>query len=186
MVCCFLVLDLFVFREMLDHFVQRSPAEHVRRGKGEGIAQTERIEIIDVVVHALMIDLVDHQNNGLAAFAQHRGHVFVVGSHAGAAIGEKEDDVAGVDRDFGLTAHLLEQNIICFRFDSAGVDQRKFVIEPFAVCINAVAGYAGCILHNGNAAACNFVKEGRFAYIRAADDRDKGFGHGYSSVPRRA
>ena len=183
----FFVLGLLVLREMLDHFIQQiAKTEHVGRGNGEGIAQTERVEIVDVVVHALIIDLVDHQNDRLAALAQHGGNVFVVSGHAGAAVGKKENHIAGVDGDFGLTAHLLEQDIVRARLDAAGVDQGEFVVEPFAIRVDAVARHAGGILHDRDAPPRDFVKEGRFAHVRAADDRDKGFGHAYSSVPRRA
>ena len=182
-----LVFDLLVLREMLDHFIQQiAQTEHVGRGDGEGIAQTERVEIVDVVVHALIIDLVDHQNDRLAALAQHGGNVFVVSGHAGAAVGKKENHIAGVDGDFGLTAHLLEQDIVRARLDAAGVDQTELSPAPFALAVDAVARDARGILHDRDAPPRDFVKEGRFAHVRAADDRDKGFGHVYSSVPRRA
>ena len=181
------VLGLLILREMLDHFIQQiAQTEHVGRGDGEGITQTERVEIVDVVVHALIIDLVDYQNDRLAALAQHGGDVFVVSGHAGAAVGKKENHIAGVDGDFSLTTHLLEQDIVRARLDAAGVDQGEFVVEPFAIRIDAVARHAGGILHDRDAPPRDFVKKGRFAHVRAADDRDKGFGHAYSSVPRRA
>ena len=184
----FFFVLLIVIGKILDHFIEQvAQTEHVGRGNGEGIAQTERIEVINGVVHALMIDFIDDQNDRLVAFAQHGGDILVVCRQSGASVGKKENDVTGVDGDFRLTAHLLEQDVVRARLDSAGIDEREFVVEPFTVCVNAVTGDTGRILYDGDTASRDFVEKGRFADVRATDDRNKGLCHGdYSSVPRRA
>ena len=167
-----------VFREEADHLVQQLAQSHqVDGGNRERIAQTQIVELVNRVVHADVINLVDNQNDRLAALAQHDGDFLVVGSHACAPIRKEEDDVAGFDGDFRLTAHLLEHDVVGFGFDTAGIDQGELVVEPFAVRVDAVAGYAGRILDNGDALLGDLVKESRFADVRSADDGNKRFCH---------
>ena len=169
---------ILVLREAADHLIEQvAQAQHVRGGDGKRIAQAQRVEVVHRVAHLLIVDLVDHQNDRLVAAAQHGRHVLIIRRQPRASVGEEEDDVARLDGDLRLTAHLFEQDVVRARLDAAGVDQREFVVQPLAVRVDAVAGDAGGVLHDGDAPSGDLVEEGGFADVRPADHGDKGFSH---------
>ena len=84
------------------------------------------------------------------------------------------DEAAG---DFGLAAHLGEQHIVAVRVNAAGVDEREAAVLPLHISIDAVAGHAGGILHNGDALSGDSVEKSGFADVGAANDGNKRLRH---------
>ena len=147
--------------KVTDHFVKQiAQPQHVGRRDRKRLSQPQGIKIIDRIVHARMIHLVDNQDDGFAASAKHGGHILIIGGQSSAPVGKKEDDVTCVDGHLCLGAHLLEQDVVCARVDAAGVNEREFAVQPLTVRINAVPRHTGSILYDGDPVAGNSVKEG--------------------------
>lgn len=151
-----------------------------------GLADAERIKVVDIVAHVGRVHLVDHEQHRFLGAPQHVGHVHVVRGHAGAPVDKKEDDVTGFHGDFRLFAHLGKQHVVRARVNAAGIDQRKLMGQPFHVRVDAVARNAGRIFNDGNAPSGDAVKKCRFTDVGTSHDGDQGFCHDYPSKPRSA
>ena len=156
---------------------QIAEVEHIDAGDADGVAQAELIEIVDFVLHAHVVDLVDHQHDRLAGAAEHIGDGLVVGGESLPAVHEEQYHVAGLYGDFGLPAHLLEQRIVACGVYAAGIDHCKAVVLPFAVGVHAVARHAGRILDDGDAPSRHFIEKRRFADVRPSHDGHERFCH---------
>ena len=81
-----------------------------------------------------------------------------------------------------LLAHEGQDLAVGARLDAAGIDEREFAAAPLAFAVNAVAGHAGRVLHDGQAAAAELIEEHGLADVRPAHDRNQGSGHDYPSL----
>ena len=91
------------------------------------------------------------------------------------AVHEKHDDIRHVYGHIYLLFHLGVQSILTRRVDAAGIDEGKGMSAPFHIGIDAVAGHAGGILHDGDPAAHHTVEKGGFPYIWAAHNGHQRF-----------
>ena len=124
-----------------------------------------------------MVNLVDDQQDGLLRLAQQVGDFAVVVGQPVAAVGEEADNIRCIHGDFGLAAHLGEQHIVAARVNAAGVDEREAAVLPLHISIDAVAGHAGGILHNGDALSGDSVEKSGFTDVGAANDGNKRLRH---------
>ena len=92
-------------------------------------------------------------------------------------VAHKDDDVRRLDGDLRLCFHFLENDIVCFRFDTTRVDQNDRLAVPFRFIVDSVACNARDIFHDGDARTCDLVKKRALADIRSADDRRNGLCH---------
>ena len=160
-----------------DGLQQVAQTQHVRGADGNRVAQPQLVELIDVVIHADVVNLVDNKQDGLLRLAQQVGNFAVVVGQPIAAISKEADNIRRIHGDFGLAAHLGEQHIVAVRVNAAGVDEREAAVLPLHISIDAVAGHAGGILHNGDALSGDSVEKSGFADVGAANDGNKRLRH---------
>ncbi len=147
------------------------------------VAQTQIVELIELRRGLTGgIQLVHGQHDGLFCPLEHGGHLLIGGGDAGADIGDQNDHLGVVDGDQRLLAHELQNFIIGFGLDAAGVHQNEGLSAPFCVTVNAVAGDAGGVLHDGVPLFGNAVEQQGFAHIGPTDHGDDGFFHSISSL----
>src|SRR6266508_4574736 len=85
---------------------------------------------------------------------------------------QKKENVGIVNSGLDSVANLHGQ----FRFtgasDTAGIPDNKWLSSARADSRDAVTRDSGLIMHDGDAAPNQSIKQGGFAYVRPADDRD--------------
>ena len=173
-----LVVGILVGEVLKAGVQQLVGAVAVDGGEGDGIAQTQRIELIDVGVHmAGGVHLVDAEHHGLAGALQHGGHFLVGGGDAGADLGDENDDIGGVDGQHGLLTHEHEDLVVGTRLDAAGVHDVKDTAPPLALGIKPVAGDAGGILHDGELLPAEAVEEQGLAHVGPSHNGYQRFCH---------
>ena len=174
-------------RQALHNLLQQvAQAQHVGAADGDGIAQAQVVIFVELVAHALIVHLVDHQQKRLARAAQVVGHVLDLGGQARAAVAEKADHIGRVHGDFRLPAHLGEEHVLAAHVQASGIHHAEEAAHPFHVGIDAVARHARHILHDGDAPSRDLVEKCRFAHVRAAYDGHQRLGHGVPSFSRRS
>ena len=104
-----LLLVLYVVGEILETGVQHLVhPQAVDGGDGDGVAQTQVVELVHVRVGgAHPVGLVHRQHHRLLGAQEHIGHVLVGGGDAGADVAHQDDDVGVVNGDLRLAAHEL-------------------------------------------------------------------------------
>ena len=101
-------VDGIGIREIFADFIQHiADAQAGSCGYRNRITNTQVVELIDIR-HELVevINLVDHQNHGLAGFAQHIRHLGIRVHQSLTYICDKNDHVRRSDRDLRLLTHL--------------------------------------------------------------------------------
>ena len=127
---------------------------------GNRVTQTEVIEFIEIGRKlADRIALINAENNGLAAFLHHRGNLHIGCNNARADIRNEDNNLGTVDGKLSLPSHLLEDNIVRLRFDTARIDKHKVAAEPFAVAVNSVPCNTGGIVDDGKPCADEFIEK---------------------------
>ena len=150
-------------------------------GDGDGVAQTEIVELVEIGVHrAGGVHLVHRQHDGLAAALEHAGHLLVRGGEAGLDVRDEDDDIGVVDGDLGLLPHEGEDLVVGVGLDTAGVHQTELPAGPLALAVDTVAGDAGGILHNGQALSDELIEQHGLAHVGAAHNGDQRFCHKFT------
>ena len=114
------------------------------RRHGHHLVKAQVVELVHL--HRGLADavaLVDSQDDGLVAAAQHVGHFLVRGGEARTHVHHHHDAVCGVDGDLGLLAHMGQDPLGGLGLDAAGVHQQQVVALPLAGGKNPVPGDAG-------------------------------------------
>ena len=151
---------LFIGRESLNNGIEKITGIHpVQRRHGNGIAQTETVEI--VIIHIVkVVDLIDRQNDGLLRFFQNRSGAHILIGQTGLSVGNHHDDIGFFNGQQDLLINTGFNGFFdILKIDPAGVDQDKLMAAPFGVFIKAVTGNAGRILHNGFPLADDSIKQ---------------------------
>ena len=120
----------------------------------------------------LLVDLVDDQNEGAPAGAEHVGQFAVEGREAGAAIHDKEQEIGAGDRRLCRDMGRFGKVGIGSVADAARIDDLKGNGARLADPGKAIAGHARLIVDDRDAAAHQAVEEGGFAHVGAADNGD--------------
>ena len=76
-----------------------------------------------------------------------------------------------VDGNPRLFAHEGEDFAVSAGFNAAGVNERKFPPVPVRFSVDAVAGHARRVLHNGNTFPNQFVEQCGLAHVGPPDNR---------------
>ena len=158
----------------------------VGRRYRDRVAEPEVVKLVKLRLRFPQpVALVDTQDDRLAALLEHRRDLLIGGCHTGLQVGDQHDHIRAVDRQLCLPAHLRKDHIVRIRLDPAGVHQHDLPAAPLARTIDPVAGDAGGILHNTDPRTGQFIKQGRLAHIRAADNCNQWFCHGFTSFHQR-
>ena len=106
-----------------------------------------------IYIHHLTVKvvyLIHDEDNRLAASSEHISY-FCIGIYKALTdVSDEDDDICGINGDLRLVSHLGENDIFGFRLNTAGIYQRKFVVQPLHVGINTVTGYTRCVFYNRN------------------------------------
>ena len=164
---------LLVLRgEVAEALVQQiAGAVAVDGGDGDGIAQAQVVELIDVRVgHAHLIHLVHRQHHRLAGAQQHVSHLLVGGGQAGLDVAQEHDHRGVVDGDLRLLAHEGQDLAVGGGLDAAGVYQIELPVPPLRLGVQPVTGDAGGVLHDGQPLAHQLIEQHGLAHVGAAHD----------------
>ena len=162
---------------------QVAGAVAVEGGNAHRITQTQVVELIELSRGITgCIHLIDGQHDGLSGLFQHGGHFHIGGGNAGADVGDQNHHLGMIDGDQCLMAHKLQNFIVGFGLDTAGVHHHKGLVAPLGIAVNTVTGHAGSVLHDGVALLRNAVEQQGFTHIGSAYDGDHGFFHIINSL----
>ena len=156
---------------------QVAGAVAVDSGDGNGVAQTQVVELIEIRVRrgAGGVHLVHRQDDGLSAAQQQVRHLLVRGGEAGLDIRQKDDDGGILNGDPGLIPHEGQDLVIGPGLDAAGVDEGEGAAVPVRLPVDAVPSDARGVLHNGQPLSDQLVEQHGLAHIGPAHDGDDGF-----------
>jgi len=156
-----------------DRIEEVADAGAVLGGDGEDVAEAEAAEVFGSGGEGGGVDLVDGEEDGLAAAQKEAGEGDVGRGELGAAVDDHDDDGgfgeggAGLEKDFGGEQRGVVGD------DAAGVDQARVGGLPLDEAVDAVAGDAGLVADNGAARAGEAIEERRLADVGAAADGDE-------------
>ena len=154
--------------------------------------QAQGVEFQRGLAQAQIVGLVGAQKDGTAGAAQNVGHLLVGGSETAGDVGDKDDHVGLLDRQFGLSAHqgnvgggILRQHLfgpgsppgndgLGQYFDTARVHHDKVDVVPFGRSVQPVAGRARLVMHHRQPLADDTVEEGAFTHVRPAHEGHDG------------
>ena len=164
---------------MLCHLVQKlSQAQPGGCGYGDGIPDAQVIEFIYIVSELFKaVHLIDRQHHRLSGLSQHVRHLGIGIHQALTHVHDENDHIGRIDGDLGLLPHLGQDDVAGIRLDPAGVDQRKGVAQPGAVCVDPVPGHSRGIFYNGNGTAGQHVEQRGFSHVGAANNGYDWFAH---------
>ena len=165
-------------------YVQIAGTAAVDGGDSDGIdIEAQLVEFIEFGRQSTnRIALVNGRHNRLAGANQHRSDVTVIGSQTGADVAQKDDYVSGVNGNFCLHPHMLQDDVIVVRLDTAGINEHTGAVLPFDFIVDAVTGYAGGIFHNGDPLTGQLIEKGGLAHVGASYDGNDRFCHSISPI----
>ena len=161
-----------------DGVQQVAGAVAVDRGNGQHFVKAQVVELVQLhggLAH--LVALIDGQDDGLVAPAEHMGHILVRGGQARADVHHHDDAVGGVDGDLGLLPHMGQDSLGGLGLDAAGVNQQERMAAPLAFSEDPVPGDARGVLHNGQTLAAQFIEQGGFAHVGPAHHCYDRFAH---------
>ena len=157
--------------------VQKVPGTvAVYGGNGNGIAQTQRIKLVNIgVQRAGGIHFIYDQHNGLLRPQQHIRNFLIRGGDAGGNVAHKHDHVRRIDGNLRLLAHEQQNLVVRRGLNAAGIHQIKAASVPVRAAVDPVAGHTGRVLHDGQALPDQAVEQHGFAHIGPSYNGDKRF-----------
>ena len=116
-----------------------------------GLTDAERIELPDVVVLAIrIVELVHQQKDRLVGALEHAGDRLVLLGDAGAAVDYKQDDGSFLGGGERLVANGRSKDVVALeRLDTARVDDGELAAVPIGRVIRAVARDAARLVDDG-------------------------------------
>ena len=174
-----LVGDLVLLFGQQGHDVVEQVARAVAMQGRErrGLADAERIELPDVVILAIgVVELVHQQKDRLAAALEHAGDRLVLLGDAGATVDHKQDDGGFLGGGKGLVADGRGKDVVALkRLNAARVDDGELAAVPIGRVIRAVARDAARLVDDGVRGLGQAVNERGLAHVGASDDGDDRF-----------
>ena len=156
-----------------DRVEEVADAGAVLGGDGEDVAEAEAAEVFGGGSEGGGVDLVDGEEDGLAAAQEETGEGDVGAGELGAAVYHHNYDLrlgeggAGLKEDFGGDEFGIVGD------DAAGVDEACGGGLPLDEAVDAVAGDAGLVANDGAARAGEAIEERRLADVGTAADGDE-------------
>ena len=165
-----LVILNILLREELDDLVKHIAGAVTVNGRNrERVTESEIVELIHIHRHlAQGVALVDGENDGLAGFLEHIRDGIIIRRHARTHVAHEDDNIRMGDGNLRLLAHEREHLVVLLGLDTAGINDHELVSAPLALGIDAVAGHAGGILHDGDTRTDELVEKCGLADIRSA------------------
>ena len=140
-------------------------------GDGDGIAQSQFIELIDGGIHRTGgVSLVDCQYHRFPGAFEHGRHFLVLRRDTGADIRDQYDHGGRLDGDHGLFPHERQQFAVRAGLDATGIHHIESPAAPLRFCIKAVTGDARRVFHDGQPFSHEFIKEHGFSHIGTTHD----------------
>ena len=144
---------------------------------GENLVESEGRKLARAEVRAVVVHLVDGDEDRLVGGAEAVGHFLVQGHDPLLHVDDEDDHVGRLDGqtdlvDRGLLDHVLAL-LAAEQADAARVHERERPAKPFGFGGDTVPRHAGLVMDDGDAAARDAVEKGGFADIRATDDGDE-------------
>ena len=170
-------LVLLLGQQGHDVVEQVARAVAVQGRERRGLADAERIELPDVVILAIgVVELVHQQKDRLVAALEHAGDRLVLLGDAGAAVDHKQDDGGFLGGGERLVADGRGKDVIALeRLDAARVDDGELAAVPIGRVIRAVARDAAGLVDDGVRGLGQAVDERGLAHVGASDDGDDRF-----------
>ena len=135
------------------------------------LAEAQRQELPPVVLAAVVVGLVGHQDDGCLETTQPVGHRLVVLSEPHRGIDDEQHDVGLLDGGLHLAADLLVE-LVAAGQPPAGVDEHERHAQPLGLHLLAVASDPGTILHDGHLPTHDAIEQGALPHVGATDDDD--------------
>ena len=156
---------------------QVARAVAVQSRQRRGLTDAERIELPDVIVLAIgVVELVHQQKDRLVGALEHAGDRLVLLGDAGAAVDHKQDDGSFLGCGKGLVADGCGKDVIALeRLDTARVDDGELAAVPIGRVIRAVARDAAGLVDDGVRGLGQAVNERGLAHVGASNDGDDRF-----------
>ena len=170
-------LVLLLGKQGHDIVEQVARAMAMQGRKRRGLADAERIELPDVVILAIgIVELVHQQKDRLVAALEHASDRLVLLGDAGAAVDHKQDDGGFFGGGKCLVADGRGKDVIALeRLDTARVDDGELAAVPIGRVIRAVARDAAGLVDDGVRGLGQAVDERGLAHVGASDDGDDRF-----------
>ena len=148
-------------------------ARAVFGGDGEDVAEAEPAEVFGGGGEGGGVDLVDGEEDGLAAAEEESGEGDVGRGQFGAAVYHHDDDGGFGEGDLGLEEDFGGDEGRVVGDDAAGVDEARGGGLPLDEAVDAVAGDSGLVADDGAAGTGEAIEEGGLADVGAAADGDE-------------
>ena len=120
---------------------------------GKDLANAEAAEVFRCGCHGIALNLIYGQKDGFAAAQEHADEVVVGAGQFGADVHHQDQRIGFIQGDFGLAVDLLRDQFRVVGDDAAGVNQAEAAPGPVVFAVDAVAGDARLVAHDGAAAA---------------------------------
>ena len=167
-------LDLLHWQEPDGSFDQRLDAQAMNGAYRKNLAETERGEFRRLGFNAWSIDFIDGDQDGLAAAAQTLGGLAIERHDTFLHTDDQNDDLGRFDGEFHLFEGRLDDHVIRFftaqQSNPTGVHQCERAAAPFGLGADPVAGDAGLVVNDGDAASDNPVKQRRLSDVWPANN----------------
>ena len=157
----------------------------MQRADGVRLAQTEAEELPAIVLAAVVVGLVDHQQHRHLDLAQPRGDRLVVLGEADGTVDHEQHQTGFAHGSLDLAADLRVQ-VGATRQPTTGVDEHERIAQPVGLGLLTVAGDAGTILHDRNLLTDDPIEQGALADVRSADHDNGRQTHDDSKAVRKA
>ena len=140
-------------------------------GGGHGVerVQTEAIELRHLGFQAGVVDLVHHQQNGLADAPQIVHDFGVAFLGALTAVHHQKDGVGLLDRGLGLAPHPAGE-VFFPAHQATGIYQQDGVVIESQGAVMTIPGDPGNIGYQGLGGAGEAIEEGGLPHVGPADD----------------
>ncbi len=142
-------------------------------GDGEDVAEAEAAEVFGGGCEGGGVDLVDGEEDGLAAAQQESGEGDVWRGELGAAVDDHDDDGGFGEGGLGLEKDFGGDEFGVVGDDAAGVYEARVGSHPLDEAVDAVAGDAGLVADDGAARTGEAIEERRLADVGTAADGDE-------------
>jgi len=139
--------------------------------------ESERAELGEPRLRTRFVDLVDGDQDGFAGASEVLGHLLVERGHPFLDIRHQDDAVGRIQGKIHLLGRRPDHDVVgllpAHQAKSAGVDQRERTPAPLGLGRDPVAGHAGLIVDDRDAASDDAIEQSGLADIGTSDYGDQ-------------
>ena len=139
-------------------------ADVVVGADGNRVAESEVVEIEDLLFAAHVVGLVDSDDDGLSRPAERRSHVVVGGRQTCTDIRDHDDDIGVFDGNVDLRTHFFPNlrwggfRPVVSLCEAAGVHENERIFRPYGLRADTIAGCASDIGDDRYRPPCEAIK----------------------------